>query len=127
MDRAIPEAAKAAIGRQMAEAEQRRTLLLAGIDGLREQATADTEGLAEAVRQAFDEARQGLATATTPAEFNRFVDEFVGPMTIQADGTILQKQTPPDESEGHLHEYIAGGGIRSPDLYSFYRLIVERR
>jgi hypothetical protein len=58
MDKAIPAAAKDAIGRKLAEVEERRNVLLAGIDGLREQATVDTEGLAEAIRTAIDK-REG--------------------------------------------------------------------
>jgi hypothetical protein len=40
--------------RDLPEAEGRRTLLLAAIDGLREQATADTDGFARMVREAFE-------------------------------------------------------------------------
>ena len=114
MDRAIPEAAKQSIGRKLAEVEERRTLLLAAIDGLREQATADTEGLAAAVRAAFEDARQQLAEASTPEKVNRLIDNLVGPMVLLPDGGLAEKQTPPAGAEGALHEYIAGGGFEPP-------------
>ncbi len=94
--------------------------------------------LAAAIRLAFDEARDSLATAATPEQFNRFVDEFVGPMEVQPDGSVLQKrlpgseieesmriptmgklvrvskQMPPAGAEGNLQSNIAGGGFEPP-------------
>jgi replicative superfamily II helicase len=114
MDRAIPDAAKTSLGRKLADVERQRELLLAAIDGLREQATADTAGLAKAIRHAFDEARESLASVATPEQFNRFVDEFVGPMEVQADGAVTQKKTPSADSEGVLQSNVAGGGFEPP-------------
>ncbi len=94
MDRDIAPAAKKSIGRKLAEIEDGRTLLMASMDGLREQATADTEGLAAAIRAAFDDARRSLASASTPEQFNRLVDDFVGPLEVQADGNVKQKCLP---------------------------------
>ncbi len=110
MDRALPEAAKTVIGRQMADAEQRRQMLLASLDRLREQANADTEGLAATIRQVFDEARDRLATATTPEEMNRLFDEFIGPVTVNADGGLAQKEPPAEVASG-LQKVIAGEGF----------------
>jgi len=112
MDKAIPAAAKEAIGRKLAEVEERRNLLLAAIDGLREQATVDTEGLAEAIRETIEEARTVLSDTTDPAKFNRAVEEMFGPMEILADGSVQQKQIPPASAEGI--GYIAGGGFEPP-------------
>ncbi len=115
MDRQIPASAKATFGREMAEAEDRRAMLLAALDGLREQANAHTAGLAAAVREAFEVARESLAAAATPEQFNRLVDDFIGPLEIQADGGLVpQKQTPPASAEGNLLEYVAGGGFEPP-------------
>src|SRR4030095_16161194 len=100
MDRTISAATKQALNRKIAEVENLRVLLLGAVEGLREQATADTEGLADAVVMAFDEARTSLASATTPERFNRFVDEFVGPLMILPDGSVQQKQLPPADAEG---------------------------
>ena len=52
--------------------------------------------------------------ASTPEQFNRFVEEFVGPMMIEADGAIRQKQLPSAEAEGNLKSNIAGGGFEPP-------------
>jgi hypothetical protein len=46
------------------------------------------EGLAAAVTVAFEDARKSLADATTPEQFHRFVDEFVGPLEIKVDGRM---------------------------------------
>jgi hypothetical protein len=108
MDRALPDAAKTVIVRQMAEAETSRTLLLASLDGLREQAAADLDGLAAAVEQAFAEVRESLAGAKTPEAFNRLVDRIMGPVEIDANGGIHQKQLPPVEAEGKVQSNIAG-------------------
>lgn len=108
MDKAIPASAKEALGRKLAEVEERRNMLLAGIDGLREQATTDLEGLAECIRESIKEAREALGSGTTPERFNRIVDKYFGPMEIQADGTLRQKQLPPANAEGNLQSYIAG-------------------
>ena len=89
-------------------------MLLAGIDGLREQATCDTEGLATAIRKAFGDARQALTSAKTAEQFNRFVEEVFGPLEIQADGSLRQKQLPPVEAEGNRKSNIAGGGFEPP-------------
>ena len=114
MDRAIPDAAKATIGRQMAEDEQQRTLLLAALDGVREQAGADLEGLAAAIRECFDDARQRLAEIATPEELNRLVEQFVGPIVVKADGSIYPKQMPPVDTRGIVQGSIAGGGFEPP-------------
>ena len=114
MDKAIPAAAKEALGRKLAEVEKRRNMLLAGIDGLREQATDDTEGLAGLIRKAIDDARDMLTSAATPELFNRWVDEHFGPLEIGPDGAIHQKQMPPADAEGTAIGYIAGGGFEPP-------------
>ena len=114
MDRAIADSAKQAISRKLAQIEDRRNLLLAATDGLREQATTDLEGLMQAVRDAFDQARESLASAATPEQFNRLVDEFVGPMVIQPDGSIAPKEIALVEDQSHLQSCIAEGGFEPP-------------
>ena len=114
MDRAIPEAAKASIGRELAEVEQRRGELHASLDGLREQANDNTDAIAEAVRRVFERARVGLAQASTPEAFNKFVEQFVGPMQALPDGTFTEKQMPPACAEGIVQRQVAGGGFEPP-------------
>src|SRR5882762_1828150 len=90
------------------QASRVRNLLLASIDGLRVQAMTDTEGLMEAVQEAFNGAYKSLTSAMTSEEYNRFVEEFVGPMEILPDGTVQQVQMPPVEVEGRLLSCITG-------------------
>ena len=114
-DRALPDAAKAAIGRQMADAEQRRTDLLAALDGLRDDANDNLEGLAAIVREVFAAARENLAAVKgmTPTEYNRFIERFVGPMVAAPDGSVAQKEAPCN-GVSQLQGVIAGGGFEPP-------------
>ena len=50
----------------------------------------------------------------TPKLFDRWVDESVGPIVVQADGTVIEKKMPPAEAEGTLQSRIAGGGFEPP-------------
>ena len=81
MDRAIPDAAKLAVTRKMSEGEARRTKILAAVDGLHEDANSNTEGPAAIIRETFAAARENLHAVATPAEFNRFVERFLGAAT----------------------------------------------
>ncbi len=123
MDRAISDVAKVTINRKLVELEERRAQLQAALEGLRESASGDTEKLAQLVRETFDEARANLAAAITPEAFNRFVERFVGPIKVDADGIIsqagdaaegvlAQKEMPVADAtgiSGTLTRYIAGG------------------
>jgi hypothetical protein len=84
--------AKKAILRETGQLERQRELLHGATSRLAEQAGENTEKLAAAVRQALDEARRGLASIVSPAEFNRFVDRFVGPIVVGSDGSFAQKE-----------------------------------
>jgi site-specific DNA recombinase len=114
MDRKIGEVAKREVSKAMADADARRLELQRSLDGLRDDANQNTEVLAAMVRKVFDEARENLAAAVTPEAFNRFVERFVGPLEIQADGTVKQKKTPPALAGGGLIRPIAGGGFEPP-------------
>lgn len=109
MDRQISDAAKQAISRKMTETEARRAELQASLDRLREDANDNTEAIAAMAKQVFDEARAGLASATTPEAFNRFAERFCGPMTVGADGSVGPKQNAPAGSRGVVQRYVAGG------------------
>jgi hypothetical protein len=99
------------IGRELAEVEQRRGALLESLQGLREQANENTDAIAEAVRPVFERARRGLAQASTPQAFNKFVEQFVGPMEALPDGTFVPKQMPPAGAEDIVQRQVAGGGF----------------
>jgi hypothetical protein len=83
----IDAAAKKAISRQLGEQEAERERLQKATSGLAEEANNGTERLADAVRQALDEAKESLASAATTAELREFVDRWVGPMVLRPDGT----------------------------------------
>ena len=115
-DPQIESGAKAAVSRQLAETEVRRQALQAALDRLVEGAEQNTEKLAAAVRRAFEAARRDFTTLAAPAELNRFVGQFIGPMVLHADGIIRPRETttPVDESTGVATGNIAGGGFEPP-------------
>ena len=81
--------AKKALGRQMSELETRREGLHGAVGEMLEEANGTTDGLAQAMRQAFAEAREAFSTAATPLEMHEFVEQIVGPLTLQRDGTVV--------------------------------------
>jgi hypothetical protein len=89
----IDRGAKKAISRQLGEHEAERDRLQQAPSELAEQANENTGRLAYAVRQALAEARESLDAAATSAQLREFVERWVGPMVLQPDGTIAQKQS----------------------------------
>ena len=116
MDPSLNGSMKTILNRKAAELEQQRATLQTALDGLRDSANDTTEGLATIVRAVFSRARKSLADIATPAEFNRFVEQFVGPVTVDGAGVVTQKQLPPASAEGSGHQIrcIAGGGFEPP-------------
>ncbi len=117
MDRDISADAKKAISRKMTDTEARHAGIIAAIERLHTEANDNVEGLAAIIRETFEMARENLAAAATPAEFNRFVEQFVGAMTVTPDGTVTQKKTPVADATGvnsNLIRSIAGGGFEPP-------------
>jgi site-specific DNA recombinase len=88
IDPSFDKGAMPALSRKLAEMEQERERLNKAMGDAADQANDGTERLAANVRRAFDEARENFTTITTPAQLHRFVEDFVGPMTVKADGTI---------------------------------------
>jgi chromosome segregation ATPase len=111
-DPEIDAHAKRAISRQLRELEQRREELQGAMGRLAIEAGETTEKLAGAVRQAMDEARASLARVQIPAELNRFVARFVGPIEVRGDGVIQQKS--PGQMLSHPTGAVAGGGFEPP-------------
>jgi len=108
----IDAAAKKAISRQLGEQEAQRERLQKATSGLAEEANDGTERLAAAVRQALDEAKESLAAAATTAELREFVDRWVGPMTLKADGTVVERAlATEDASEASVKGLVAGAGF----------------
>ena len=54
-----------------------------------EDANDTIDGLAEAVQQAFAEARESFAAIATPLEMHEFVEQVIGPMALLRDGTVV--------------------------------------
>ena len=122
MDRSIGEAAKQSINRKLADAEARRAKLHEALDGLRETANENTDQLAETIRELFDAAQENLAAVATPEQYNRFIDQIIGPMEVAPGKRPVQKKMPAAEATGdnlvngkrHLPRLIAGGGFEPP-------------
>jgi DNA invertase Pin-like site-specific DNA recombinase len=79
------------VSRQVGELGRQRECLHEAMGRLAQEAGETTEKLAAAVKQAMGEARASLAAIAGPAELNRFVDRFVGPIEIRGDGVFQQK------------------------------------
>jgi hypothetical protein len=60
----------------------------------------------------MEEEKRCLASISTPAEFNRFVERFVGPFVLIGDGSV-QKEAPVG-AVSHPTGGIAGGGFEPP-------------
>ena len=105
--------AKRALSRQRGELEQRREQLNGAMANLAEAGVENTAKFTRVIRQALEEARASLASITTPAEFNRFVARFVGPVSVGADG-VIQRIKNPGRMLSHPTGDIAGGGFEPP-------------
>lgn len=113
VDPEIDSTAKKAVSRQIGELEQRREQLHEATTRLAREAGETTEKLASAIRQAMDEAKQSLASITSPAEFNRFVARFVGVFEVRSDGSFGARKSP-GRMLSHPTGDIAGGGFEPP-------------
>ncbi len=120
-DKDIDSTAKKVISRQLGEQETERERLQGVVSALAEQANENTERLADVVRQALDEARESLASAATNSEIREFVERWVGPMVLQGDGTIAQKEPAADEVGAGVKGLVAGAGFDtdSPDSWDW--------
>ena len=78
---------------------------------LAEQANENTDRLADAVKQALDEARDSLANAATNAELREFVERWVGPMVLQEDGTVAQRTPAAEDEVAGVKGLVAGAGF----------------
>ncbi|HPP28892.1 MAG TPA: recombinase family protein [Phycisphaerae bacterium] len=118
VDPDIDATAKRAVSRQVGELEAQRERLQNAMAELASDANDNTARLAAAVRQALTEAQESLATVATPTEMRDFIEQFVGPMVLTADGEIVRKDASepagndkaPAEAEA-LKRSIAGTGL----------------
>ena len=110
-DKDIDSKAKKVVSRQLGEQETERERLQGAVSALAGQANENTERLADVVRQALDEARESLASAATNSELREFVERWVGPMVLQGDGTIAQKEPAADEVGAGVKGLVAGAGF----------------
>src|SRR5580704_13732928 len=51
-------------------------------------ANDDMDEFIHAVRQAISEVKDSLTDAITPAKLNRFVEDWIGPIRVDADGSL---------------------------------------
>ena len=89
VDRDMDALAKKAVIRQMGELETRREQLHGAVAALADNAEGTVDRLAQAVRQAFREARESFGSIATPLEMHEFVEQVVGPLTLRRDGTVV--------------------------------------
>jgi len=81
--------ARKAIIRQLGALEARRDRLHDASAALLDRAGQAVDQVGEAVRRAFREAKESLADVATPLELHEFLEEFVGPITLRRDGTVV--------------------------------------
>lgn len=98
--------AKRAVSRELGNLQRQRELLHVATSRLADQAGENTDKLAAAIRMALVEAKGSLAAIVSPAEFNRFVARFVGPVVIRSDGSFAQKE--PGQMLTHPTGEVAG-------------------
>jgi hypothetical protein len=110
--------AKRAISRQMGEKEAARTALEGTLANLTQSAAQGAERLVGEVRKAVERARHNFAGMNDPLVLNRFVEDFIGPITVTADGRLEQledqTETAPAVAGAVVPNYVAGGGFEPP-------------
>ena len=89
LDPQMEAGARKAIIRQLGALEARRDRLHDASAALLDRADEVVGRVGDAVRRAFREAKESLASVATPLELHEFVEEFVGPIALQRDGTIV--------------------------------------
>jgi hypothetical protein len=81
-------------------------------------ANDDMDEFIHAVRQSISEVKESLTEAVTPAKLNRFVEDWIGPIRVDIDGTLhplsLETTMASDDSEAVVTSNIAGGGFEPP-------------
>lgn len=107
--------AKRAISRQLGDAETKRDALQQAMMRTAQSANDNMDEFIHDVRQAISEVKDSLTDAVTPAKLNRFVEDWIGPIRVDADGSLhplsLETTTASDESEAVVTSNIAGAGF----------------
>jgi hypothetical protein len=111
-------AAVPAMTRQIGEAETERAKAQKALDGLREQAEAGLDGLANAVRTAVAEARNNLLAITSPQQFHDLAQELTGGLVAGRDGRVYPKETPAQETDSQAGVSKVVAGARYPPRHN---------
>ena len=118
MDPDIAVEAKRSISRQMGEKEAMRANLETTLTNLSQTAHQNTERLVAEVRKAIEKARFNFAGMNDPQVLNRFVEDFIGPITVTVDGLLIPSRSPtqtaPANAEAVVPANVAGGGFEPP-------------
>ena len=85
-------ATKRLLSKQVADKSEQRERLEERLANLADEANDNTEHLADAVRQAIAEMKESLANVASDSEFNQFVQNFVGHIVIDENGSIQPKE-----------------------------------
>ncbi len=56
----------------------------------------------------IDETCKSFASAASPGEMRELLEHYVGPMVLNTDGTVAQKETTPDKAEVVVKRPLAG-------------------
>jgi hypothetical protein len=124
-DAEIDPVAKRAISRQLGDFELKRDALNQAMTRTAQSANDDLDEFIHAVRQAVAEVKASLTAAVTPAKLNRFVEDWIGPIRVDGDGSLhplaLETTQAPDESGACVTSNIAGGGFEPPCQYRLSR------
>jgi F0F1-type ATP synthase membrane subunit b/b' len=109
LDPEMAESAKRAVKRQLGDVEAQREGLQKQLAALTDQTHDEADGLVKEIERTFAEIKQALDSAT-PEDLRDVITRYVGPLVMDADGTITGKREGPvDESAGpHQTKLVAG-------------------
>jgi len=112
LDPEIDSVAKRTISRQMAENEEQREKIEGRLAQVADSSSEGNDKLVRAVRVAYREARESLSKIASPTHLNRFVETYIGPMSVTEQGLVkphrLESTTPSAGAEGVVYSHIAG-------------------
>jgi site-specific DNA recombinase len=117
-DSDVDPIAKRAISRQLGDTETKRESLQQAMTRAAQASNDDLDEFIHSVRQAIGEVKEALTDAISPAKLNRFVEDWIGPIRVDYDGSLhplgLETAQAPDESGACVTSNIAGGGFEPP-------------
>ena len=115
---AIDTGALKAFSCQIAEKEAERTKIEHRLAQAGSVCIQDQDRLKIAMQKAYQRACDDFFQITTESHLNRFVEAYIGPMLLTADGRIkpkrLEMTTASESPEAVVNIAVAGGGFEPP-------------